>query len=137
MIVNAENLILGRLATFVAKQALLGEKVEIINCERAVVSGSKENVLAHYKWKREVGDTFKGPFFSRGPDRIVKRTVRGMLPYKKDRGRKAFSKVRCYIGIPESLKDKNYISVSNANIKRWSQNYITVGEISKYLGAKV
>ena len=31
MIINAENLIIGRLASYAAKQALLGEQVDIIN----------------------------------------------------------------------------------------------------------
>ena len=37
MIIDAKNLVLGRMATVVAKEALLGEKIDIINCEKAVV----------------------------------------------------------------------------------------------------
>ena len=82
MIIDATNLILGRMAAFAAKKALLGEKVDIINCEKAVVSGSKRDVLARYKQKRE-RTTIKGPFFPKVADRFVRRTVRGMLPYKQ------------------------------------------------------
>jgi len=35
-IVNAEGLVLGRMATVVAKHLLQGEKVEIVNAEKAI-----------------------------------------------------------------------------------------------------
>ncbi len=38
MIIDANNMILGRLASFAAKKALLGEKIDVINCEKAVIS---------------------------------------------------------------------------------------------------
>ena len=49
MIIDAENLVLGRLASFVAKQALLGENIDIINCEKAIVLGDKKEILNSYK----------------------------------------------------------------------------------------
>ena len=38
-IYNAEGIILGRLASVVAKQALLGEDIRIVNSEKAIISG--------------------------------------------------------------------------------------------------
>ena len=38
MIINAKDAILGRLGTYVAKQALLGNKVDVINCEETLVA---------------------------------------------------------------------------------------------------
>ena len=45
----------------------------------------------------------------------VKRTIRGMLPYKQERGRKALERVKCYIGAPEELDIKEMISIPGAS----------------------
>ncbi|HKI76467.1 MAG TPA: 50S ribosomal protein L13, partial [Candidatus Bathyarchaeia archaeon] len=39
-IVDASNLILGRMASYVAKKALDGKSMVVINAERAVISGT-------------------------------------------------------------------------------------------------
>lgn len=137
MIIDATNLILGRLATFAAKKALLGEKVDIINCEKAVITGDPETTYAKFKQRRDRGIPLKGPYYPRMPDRMVRRVVRGMLPYKKSKGSDAFKKVMCYIGVPEKLKDKKTETIKEADISRVpSLKYATVGKISKLLGAK-
>ena len=46
MIIDATDLIVGRMGAFAAKKVLLGEKIDIVNCEKAAVSGSRENILA-------------------------------------------------------------------------------------------
>ena len=88
-VINAKNLILGRLASSVAKRALLGESIELVNCEQAVITGNKKWLIARYRQRRERGTPTQGPFFPRQPERFVKRTIRGMLPYKKELGRAA------------------------------------------------
>src|SRR5713101_2126555 len=50
-IVDASNLILGRMATYVAKKALEGNRMVIVNAERAVISGTKARVVARAKTK--------------------------------------------------------------------------------------
>ena len=135
MIVNADNLILGRLASFVAKQALLGEKIDIINIEKAVVSGKRLFVLAHYRQKRERGYVTKGPFFPREPERLVRRTIRGMLPYKQEKGRKAFARIKCYQGVPKALAGQPAETVKGADASRLtSVSYITVHHLTRHLG---
>ena len=98
-----------------AKKALEGEDIVIINCEKAVVSGTKKNLLAKYKRMRSMGIHTKGPFWPRMPDRFVKRTIRGMVPYKQPKGRAAFRKIKCYIGVPEEFKDKKADTIQKAN----------------------
>ena len=135
MIINAENLILGRLASFAAKKALMGENIEIVNCEKAIVTGKKEFILNRYKERRERGDAYKGPFLHRTPNKIVKRVIRGMLPYKQEKGQKAFKKIRCYIGLPEKFKQLKLETIKEANIiKTQNLNYITIEKISRFLG---
>ena len=107
VVINAEGLILGRLASVVAKRLLNGEEIVITNAEKAIVVGSKSNIMEQYKAKRKRTHARKGPIFPKMPDRILKRTVRGMLPYQKGRGREAFKRLRVYSGIPKSMKPED------------------------------
>jgi len=137
MIINAENLILGRMATVAAKKALIGEEIKIVNCEKAVMTGNKKTIFAKYKAKREKGQVYHGPYILRNPGRFVKRTIRGMLPYKKSKGRKAFERIECYGGIPEEIKDKKMETIEKANISNVpSLRYVTVKDICKSMGEK-
>lgn len=137
IIIDATNAILGRMATFAAKEALLGQKVAIINAEKAVVSGTKKAVLARYKQKYARGVPSKGPFIHRMPDRFVRRTIRGMLPYKNPRGAEAFKRVMCYIGVPESFKDKEAMKMHHTTAKLPNTKFVTVEQISRNLGGNI
>lgn len=138
MIIDASNAILGRLATVVVKKSLLGEKIDIVNCENSVVIGKREFILTNYKQKADRGIPAKGPFFSKTPDRFVKRVIRGMLPYKKKKGRVAFENIKCYVGVPSEFKDKKYVEIKEASMgESKSSNHVTVKEICKHLGGKV
>ncbi len=78
-----------------------------------------------------------GPYFPKRPDRILKRTVRGMLPYKRLRGKEAMARLKIHVGIPSDLKDAEHITIDDANMNRLSSNkYVRLGDISTYLGAK-
>lgn len=137
MIINAENLILGRFASFVAKKALLGEKVDIVNVEKAVISGKRLITLEHYREKRVRGYALHGPFFPRDPLRMVKRTIRGMLPYKQEKGKEAFKRIRCYVGVPKEFEGKKFETIKYADVSKvYRTKFITVAEISKHLGHK-
>lgn len=135
MIIDAKNLILGRLASFIAKKALLGEKIELVNCESAIITGNKKQILNWYKQRAEMGEPFHGPFFPKKPYLLVKRAIRGMLPYKKPHGLTAFKNIRCYNTIPENLKDQKFETVKSANILKFkSLKYVTIKEICDHLG---
>ena len=134
MIIDAKDLILGRMITVIAKKALLGEKIDIVNCEKAIILGDKKNVLGKYKQRTNRGGPFHGPFIPKMPDRFVRRAVRGMLPYKKERGRMAFKRVMCYISVPDVFKDKKMEKIKEADISRIKTlKYVTVGNICKFL----
>lgn len=136
---DATGMVLGRLATYVAKDALLGETVRVINCEKAVVSGRKENTFAKEKQKRDrKGYPLKSAKFTRLPDRCVRRTIRGMLPFKQARGREAFDRVMCYIGTPEEFKDAKIVPTKDASSSKLpTLKYTTVGDVCKQLGGKI
>jgi len=135
MNIDAKNLIVGRFATIAAKKALLGETVNIYNCEEAYITGKKKSILLSYKRKRDMGVPLKGPFIHRSSEKIVKRIIRGMHPYKQEKGRKAFKKIKCYRGMPDDIKDAETIKEANIN-KVSNLKYIKIKEISKFLGGK-
>ena len=138
MIIDANNLILGRLGTFVAKKALLGEKIDIVNCESCVVTGNRNKIFEDYDNLLKRGTQAKGPFTYRMPNRFVKRAIRGMLPYKKERGRIAFKNIKCYIGVPENLKNHKFDTIKNANVEKLPNlNYLKINDICMHIGGKV
>lgn len=135
--INANNLIVGRIGSYSAKKALLGNNVRVLNCEKAVVTGNRKNVLGKFTRLREIGNTSNGPFLPRMPDRFLRRTIRGMLPYKKPRGRDAFKRIMCYIGVPEEFKDKKMITLPDADVsKTKSLRFLSVREICSIMGGK-
>lgn len=136
-IIDADGLIMGRLASTVAKRLLDGEEIDIINADKAVISGSKLTTIKEYDEMLKIGSREFGPYFPRKPDRILKRTVRGMLPYKRTRGKDAMTRLKVYMGVPAEFKDKEMTSIPEADMNRLSSNkYITLGRVSKKLGSK-
>lgn len=137
--IDGKGLILGRLATFVAKELLKGNRVEIINAEKIVISGRRKTVYKHYDaWMRvrTVTNPRKGPFHYRRPEDIVKRTIRGMIPFKKPKGKKAYRRLRVYYGIPEEFAGKKTVPVPYADIKRLgTRRHISLEDLSRHLGA--
>lgn len=136
-VIDATDLRLGRLASLVAKRTLEGEEIAIVNAEAAVVTGAKARVLADYDQKRKRGSREGGPFFPRRPDHIVKRTIRGMLPYKRQRGAEAFKRVKVYVGVPNEFADSEFEIIESAHVDSLSTpKYVRIGMISEVMGAK-
>jgi large subunit ribosomal protein L13 len=138
ILVDADKKIMGRVATFVAKKALEGNQVTVVNAEKAFVTGSKENAMKRIKRKLELrgkGNPEKGPKFSRMPDRVFREAVKGMLPWKSSRGKEAFHRVHVYIGVPEEFSGKEFAEVKGANVKRFEKT-AQVGLVCRLLGAR-
>ena len=145
---NAEDKVLGRLASVVAKQLISAKKagedtrVIIVNAEKAIVTGKRSTILSDYRAKYELNHPRKGPFFPRMPDQILKRTVRGMLPYQKNSsGRNALRSLRVEIGTPSDLSgdlpDGCEWGDSTKIDRPLPERFVRLGEISKELGVKV
>lgn len=136
IVIDASNKIAGRLASFVAKELLKGNRVIIVNVEKAIISGDREDIIEEFKKRRERGDPYKGPFYPKYPDEIFRRIVRGMLPYKKDRGKIALKNLKIFYGLPNEYKDK----IMDVKIKSADDltrvGYLTLEEISLAIGAK-
>jgi len=136
MIIDATNLILGRMATSVAKKSLLGEKIDIVNCEKALITGRKEVILGKYKTQKDRGGPMAGPFLPTQPDRFVRRVVRGMLSYKNPRGKVAFKRIMCYKGLPPEFEGKPLDTIANAKFEKKTNNYLTIGQLTNLLRQK-
>jgi len=136
MIIDAKNMIAGRIATVAAKNAILGEDIIIVNSESAIITGKKQFLVSEYTRRKEQG-TFKGPFLPKMPDRFLKRLIRGMLPYKKEKGSTALERIKCYIGVPAEFADKEIVKIENADMKKLdNRNYMNIGDICKKIGWK-
>ncbi|WP_227376099.1 50S ribosomal protein L13 [Haladaptatus halobius] len=134
VIVDARDCILGRVASQVAQRAMDGERIAVINAEQAIITGSEEDVKEKFETRFNLSSD-QGPYYPKRPDMIAKRSIRGMLPYKKPRGREAFENVRVYVGNPydedgEILDDTSLDRLSNIR-------FVQLGEVSQHLGANV
>jgi len=113
IIIDGKNCILGRLASFAAKEALKGEDISIVNCERIIITGNKKNIEKKVLQRRKMGGSSqKGPKHHRDSEKIVKKTIAGMLPnHKQGRGATAYKKIKCCRGIPKELENEKTIKV--------------------------
>ena len=132
-VIDASGSPVGRLATRLAKRLLEGEEIYVINAEKAIITGNMDEIKDRYlSRKRRGGTKRKGPYFPRLPHLILKRTVRGMLPYQQPKGRKAYKRLKVYIGVPKELEGKETEKIEYKK----STNYITLKELSEYMGIK-
>ena len=133
-IIDAENAVVGRLASKVAKLALLGEKVIVVNADKAVVTGEPNKIIRNYVDKFDIGTPQHGPKWPKRPDTILRRTIRGMLP-KNSRGKDALARVEVYIGVPEEYSN-NIEKINGVEKNPMEIKYITLGELSRRIGGK-
>ena len=134
--IDAKGLVLGRMASIVAKRLLNGERINIVNAEEAVISGKRLSIIRESKRFLEVGHFRRGPLHPRRPDLIVKKVVRGMLPRKKPRGQKALKRLRVHIGVPQELRDKEKETITEVAARNLRGPYIRVSELARNIGWK-
>jgi large subunit ribosomal protein L13 len=136
-VIDAADMLVGRLATQAARAALHGYKVRVINAEKAVVSGSKSFLVQEWRRRFLQGVPRKGPYIHRYPDRMVRRIIRGMLPHHQPRGRVAFANTMCYIGVPTELKEHKAIKIEGASVSKLPlTKYMTIAQLCKEIGGK-
>jgi large subunit ribosomal protein L13 len=112
-VVDAQNQVLGRLATRVASilrgkhkpaytpNADIGDFVIVINAEKVKLTGRKMTDKSYYRHSGYIGGlketTAEKIIASTRPERIVEWAVRGMLP-KSRLGDRLFTKLKVYAG---------------------------------------
>lgn len=134
---DAENMVIGRLASKVAKAALLGDRIVIVNAEKAIITGDRRTVIEAYKVKFNIRTSYspkKGPFHHRRPDKLVRRIIRGMLPWPKPRGKAAFKRIHVYLGVPEKFANMEPIILEGSRYRSLTRKFITISELSQEMG---
>lgn len=134
---DAENMVVGRLGAKAAKDAILGDNVVIVNAEKAIITGNRRSVIDAFKEKHKIRTSYnprKGPFHERRPDKMVRKMLRGMLPWPTPKGKAAYKRIKVYIGIPKQYTDSEKIVLEGAKYKSLKQKFITVGDLSHELG---
>ena len=133
-VVNGDGLILGRMCSKIAKRLLNGEEIIVVNAEKIIISGKKKSKVAEAHKFLEVGAPERGPFHSRRPDRIVRKTVRGMVPWKQPKGKLAYKRLKVFLGVPEELKDQKMETIDQANAAKLTGPHFTLGELAIEIG---
>lgn len=134
-VVDASGAIVGRLASHVAKRLLNGDEIVVVNAEQAVIAGSTEHIVAAFKTRlgrRTLGTQTKAPKHPRRPETYVRRVVRGMLPWKKPRGKLAYRRLKVYLGVPPELQTTSLESFPDAVKDLYPS--LTVGALMNIFG---
>lgn len=134
---DAEKMVVGRLGTRAAKDALMGNTVVIVNAEKAIITGDRRSVIEAFKEKRDIrtsSNHTKGPFHERRPDMMVRRMLRGMLPWPRPRGKAAYKRIKVYIGVPEKYLGAERIVLEKSRFTSMKSKFIQVSDLSHELG---
>jgi len=137
IVYDANNMVAGRLASKVAKAALLGKNVVVANAEKAIITGDRDTVVRAYKEKFNIRTSYnprKGPFHNRRPDKMLRRIIRGMLPYPKPRGKKAFKRIQVYMGMPHEYEEEDKVVLEGSKYRSLTMKYITISDLCHELG---
>jgi large subunit ribosomal protein L13 len=137
IVIDATNQIMGRLASYAAKNALSGSTVIVLNAEKAVISGRKSNIVEEAKRRlktRTLANQTTAPVHQRRPDLYLRRVVRGMLPWKKAKGKAAFHRVLIFMGVPEEYSSKKASKVPDADASRLTSPYMTLEALAQEIG---
>lgn len=135
-VIDGRDNILGRLSSVVAERIMDGEEIVIVNAEAVVVTGAREMVFSEFKAKVDRGQIRKGPYYPRRADLLLKRTIRGMIPFYKTSGREAYRRIHTFVGVPPQFADAEKEKNENA-LRAKTGKYTTLGAIAKYLGSNV
>ena len=133
-VINGEGLILGRMCSKIAKRLLNGEQIIVVNAEKIIISGKRKSKVAEAHKFLEVGAPERGPFHSRRPDRIVRKTVRGMVPWSQPKGKTAYKRLKVFLGIPEEVKGQKMETIDQANAAKLTGPHFTLGEFAIEIG---
>lgn len=139
VVIDATNQIMGRLASYAAKNALNGNTVIVLNAEKAVISGRKSNIVEEAMRRlktRTLANQTTAPVHQRRPDLYLRRVVRGMLPWKKAKGKAAFHRVLIFMGVPEEYSKLKPTRVPDADASRLTVPYLTLETLAEEIGGR-
>ena len=130
IIIDAKDGVVGRIASYAAKQALFGKRVVILNCNDALLTGRRNMILEQYSHMRSRGrGAQKGPIIPRVAEKLMKRTIRGMLEYTQRRGEAALDRIICYNKVPKEFESAKKISL----VRELKIRTVKLGEVAKII----
>jgi large subunit ribosomal protein L13 len=135
LLIDADGAVAGRLAAFVAKKALSGETVIIVNAEKAVISGDPKYVIKKYFNRRSVqnkANPEKSGKTPRRPDLFLKKMIGGMIP-KSPRGAQAEKAVKAFLGVPHEYEGKK-ADKPVKTAEKLGAKFITLKQLCIHLG---
>ena len=132
-VVNADGLVLGRMATEIARVLRgkhkpvfaphldTGDHVVIVNAAKVVLTAGKadrERVYRHSGYPGGIKSNTYGELLAKKPEEAVRRTIKGMLP-KGPLGRQMLSKLKVYAGPehPHSAQSPEPLDLSAAKAR--------------------
>lgn len=127
-VVDAENIVLGRLASKVASILKgkhkptysphydVGDFIVVVNAEKIKLTGKKMMQKTYFRHSGYPGGEIITPvalMLQRHPDRVIEYAVKGMLP-KNSLGRKMFKKLKVYAGEkhPHAAQQPKILSIN-------------------------
>jgi len=142
IVIDGKGHLLGRLASTVAKELMLGQHVVVVRCEEIMISGSLyRNKLkyASFRKKHMNSNPKQGPLHYRAPSKQFWRTVRGMVPHKTARGAASLGRMKTFDGIPHPYDRKKRMVVPAAlKVLRLKpeRRFCRLGDLAKEVGWK-
>ena len=142
VIIDGKGHLVGRLAAYVAKLLLSGQRVAVVRCEKLMLSGSL--FRNRVKFMEYLGKYFhtnprRGFHHFRAPSMMLHKAIRGMVPRKTARGEAALDRLKVFDGIPSPYDAKKRKVIPDAlKIVRLKpfRPFCILGELAAQVGWK-
>jgi large subunit ribosomal protein L13Ae len=142
VVIDGKGHLVGRLASYVAKLLVSGQRVAVVRCEQLMMSGSL--FRNRVKFMEYLGKYFhtnprRGFHHFRAPSMMFHKAVRGMVPRKMAKGECALDRLKVFDGIPSPYDVKKRKVVPDAlKIVRLKpfRPFCKVGELAASVGWK-
>ena len=141
IVVDAKGHLVGRMASYIAKQLQLGQRIVIVRCEKALYSGKHYRNKLNFMEKRHKHNNTNpfrgGPFHETAQSHIIYRTIRGMIPYKTAKSAATLGRLKCFDGCPVSANCMKKMVIPDAlkAVKLGPRaKYCVLGNVAKDCG---
>ena len=143
IVVDGKDLLVGRAASVIAKQLLLGKKISLVRAEGMNIAGTEiRNKIKYLNFlrKKHTTNPKKGPFHLRSPADVFTRVVRGMLPFYTKRGKSALRRLKVYEGMPSNVTRKAAVPTIPKAERRTrlakERRFTVLGNMCEHIGWK-
>ncbi len=143
-VIDATDHVVGRLASVVAKRLLQGQRITIVNAEKAVFKGNERSIKEHYlmlaRRKQLTSHKKITVWYPRRPETLLRSSITRMLPKKKPRGRNAAKRLRVYTGVPNQYTSRELQTIEKAQFRGAASSSgkilktMTLGDLARDMG---